>query len=322
MGRTRTLIAAFAAVVALTLLAVRAEARRATVSAEGHAVIVGGNRAVARSQAINGALRAAVGQVAGTLGAPGDGDDSVTDRAVYNRAAAFVPRSTVVSEDVDGNIFQVQISADVDVDALKVAVGERRGVGGGAVRAGGGGGEKLDGKRVLILATEQLGPHRVFGWTDLVWTPGVIKTKTTVVREVNEMGGIEATLSDVFGGAGFSVIDPQVLRGKLAPKPAFEMLDLSNGAATQIAQKSDADYVVIAKGTAQLAYHPDLAGAGMQSGQGNVVARLVRVRDGKVVGSTTQHAAEVHIDADTARLNAINSAARLAAETLTRKLSD
>jgi hypothetical protein len=321
MGRTRTLIAAFAAVMAFTLLAVRAEARRATVSAEGHAVIVGGNRAVARSQAIASALRAAVGQVAGTLGAPGDGDDSATNHAVYDRAAAFVPRSSVVSEDVDGNIFQVQISADVDVDALRVAIGERRG-GGGAVRAAGGGGERLDGKRVLILATEQLGPHRVFGWTDLVWTPGVIKTKTTVVREVNEMGGIEATLSDVFGGAGFSVIDPQVLRGKLAPKPAFEMLDLSNGAATQIAQKSDADYVVIAKGTAQLAYHPDLAGAGMQSGQGNVVARLVRVRDGKVVGSTTQHAAEVHIDADTARLNAINSAARLAAETLTRKLSD
>ncbi len=322
MRRTRTLISAFIAVVALTLLAVRAEARRATVSAEGHAVIVGGNRAVARSQAIAGALRAAVAQVAGTLGAAGDGDDSATDHAVYDRAAAFVPRSTVVSEDVDGNIFQVQISADVDVDALKAALGDRRSPAAARATIGGSAGERLDGKRVLILATEQLGPQRVFGWTDLVWTPGVIKTKTTVVREVNEMGGIEATVAEVFGGAGFHVVDPQVLRGRLAPKPAFELLDLSNGAAQQIAQKSDADYVVIAKGTAQLAYHADLAGAGMQSGQGNVVARLVRVRDGKVVAATTQHAAEVHIDADTARLNAINSAARLAAETLTRKLSD
>ena len=321
MGRTRTLISAFVAVVAFTLLAVRAEARRATVAAEGHAVVVRGNRAVARSQAIAGALRAAVGQVAGTIGAPADGDDAATDHAVYDRAAAFVPRSTVVSEDVDGNILQVQISADVDVDALRAAVGERRG-GAAAQRGAGGGGERLDGKRVLILATEQLGPQRVFGWTDLVWTPDVIRTKTTVVREVTEMGGIEATLAEVFGGAGFHVVDPQVLRGKLAPRPAFEMLDLSAGEARSIAQKSDADYVVIAKGTAQLAYHADLAGAGMQSGQGNVVARLVRTRDGKVVGSTTQHAAEVHIDADTARLNAINSAARLAAETLTRKLSD
>jgi|SRR6185312_169096 len=322
MGRTRTLTAAFVGVVALSLLAVRAEARRTTVSAEGHAVIVAGNRAVARSQAIASALRSAVGQVAGGIGAPGEGDDNATDHAVYDRAAAFVPRSTVVSEDVDGNILQVQISADVDVDALKAAVGERRAAGGSGARAGGGGGEPLDGKRVLVLATEQLGPHRVFGWTDVVWTPGVIRTKTTVVREVNEMGGIEATVAEVFGGAGFHVVDPQVLRGKLAPKPAFEMLDLSAGEARQIAQRGDADYVVIAKGTAQLAYHADLAGSGMQSGQGNVVARLVRVRDGKVVASTTQHAAEVHIDADTARLNAINSAARLAAEALTRKLSD
>jgi flagellar assembly FlgT-like protein len=309
-------------VVLLGFVALRADARRTTVAAEGRAVIVGGNKQVARSQAIASALRAAVGQVALGLGAAGDGDDLGTDHAVYERAAAFVPRSSVVGEDVDGNIYNVQISADVDLDALKAALGDRRASAAARAHVGGNAGEPLDGKRVLVLATEQLGPHRVFGWTDVVWTPGVLSTKTTVVREVNEMGGIEATVAEVFGGAGFHVVDPAVLRGKLTPKPAFEVLDLSSGEARQIAQKSDADYVVIAKGTAQLAYHADLAGAGMQSGQGNVVARLVRVRDGKVVGSTTQHAAEVHIDADTARLNAINSAARLAAETLTRKLSD
>jgi hypothetical protein len=180
--------------------------------------------------------------------------------------------------------------------------------------------EGQGGRRVLILATEQLGPHRVFGWTDLVWGPGVIHTKTTVVREVTEMGGVEAALAEGFSGAGFDVIDPQVLRGKLSPRPAFEVLDLSLGQAEAIAKRSDADFVVIAKGTAQLAYHASLGGQ-MQSGQGNVVARLVRVRDGKVVASTTQHAAQVHIDADTARLNAIDEAARMAAEALTRKLN-
>jgi len=303
MRPARALVAAFAAVAVLTAIAMRAEARRATVSAEGRAVIVGGNRAVARSQAIAAALRAAVGQVAGSLGGASDCDDSATDHAVYDRAAAFVPRSAVLSEDVDGNILQVQISAYIDVDALSADL--RRGSR-PPTAASRQSGERLDGRRVLVLATEQLGPHRVFGWTDLVWTPGVIKTKTTVVREVNEMGGIEATLSEVLGGAGFHVVDPAVLRGKLAPKPAFELVDLSAGEARQIAQKSDADYVVIAKGTAQLAYHAELAAGGMQSGQGNVVARLIRVRDGKVVASTTQHAAEVHLDADTARLNAIN----------------
>src|SRR5262249_24828092 len=208
-----------------------------------------------------------------SLGAAGEGSDSATDHSVYERAAAFVPSSQVVSEDLDGNVLEVQISADVDVEALKIAIGDRRGRQATVESRQGGNGERLDGKRVLILATEQLGPHRVFGWTDLVWTPGMIKTKTTVVREVNEMGGIGATVAEVFGTAGFKVIDPAVLRGKLAPKPAFEELDLSAGEARQIAQKSDADYVVVAKGTAQLAYHAELAAADMKSGQGNVVAR-------------------------------------------------
>ena len=52
------------------------------------------------------------------------GTDPYSD-AVYDRAAAFVPRSTIVSEDIDGNILQVQISADVDVDALRAAIGPR-----------------------------------------------------------------------------------------------------------------------------------------------------------------------------------------------------
>src|SRR5512147_750091 len=105
MGRTRTLIAALTAVTAFTLLAVRAEARRTTVAAEGRSVIVGGNRPVARAQAIASALRAAVGQAAASLGGAAEGDDTATDARVYGRAPEFVPRSTVVSEDVDGNIY-------------------------------------------------------------------------------------------------------------------------------------------------------------------------------------------------------------------------
>ena len=44
------------------------------------------------------------------------------------------------------------------------------------------------------------------------------------------------------------------------------------------------------------------------------------MRDGRVMGSTTQHAASVHIDADTARLQAIDEAAKLAASELAKKI--
>jgi hypothetical protein len=310
----------FAGCLGLLLSSTIALGRHTTVTAQGRGVVAQGGTKLARAQAISQALKDAVGQVARSLGGPGEGDDSTVDHAVYDRAAAFVPSSRVVNEDVDGTILTIEASVEVDTDALKAALGGRRGpaVAGKGGRSGGSG---VSGKRVLILATEQLGPHQIFGWTDLVWTPHSLSTHTTAYRVVNEMGGIEATLSEGFANAGFSVVDPHVLRGKLTPKPAFESLDLSTGAGQQIAQKSDADLVIIAKGVAQLAYHEAIAEGGMKSGQGNVVARLVRVKDGKVLASTTQHAAQVHIDADTARLNALNEAARLAADALTKKLN-
>src|SRR6267142_2034129 len=102
-------------------------------------VLVGLVVAAARVEA----RRAAVGQVAASVGAAAEGDDGATDHAVYDRAAMFVPRSQVVSEDVDGNVFEVQISADVDVDAIKAAIGDRRTTAAARAKVGGsaGGGE-------------------------------------------------------------------------------------------------------------------------------------------------------------------------------------
>lgn len=292
---------------------VAAAGRPTTVTAEGHAVLTG-TRGQALAMARVSALKDAVAHVVRQLGGPAEGEDDAIDREIYGNPVAFVSRSSVTSDELDGTILNVRASVDVDTDAVGKALGSKRSAKKGG-RAHG-----SDGKRVLVLATEQLGPNRLYGWTDLVWQPGMLTTHTHVIREVTEMGGIEAALSDGISNAGYEVIDPHVLRGRLAPKPAFEALDLSNGLALEVAQKSDADFVIIAKGTAQLAYHATIAEGGMKSGQGNVVARLVRVRDGRVMASTTQHAAAVHIDADTARLQAIDEAARLAADALTKSL--
>jgi hypothetical protein len=315
-------------VAVVALVASNAHAKRTSVTAKGQAVIAGGNKALARANAINSALRHAVEQAAQSIGGPAEGDDSAVDKAVYQRAAAFVPRSTVVNEDVDGTVMEVEVTVDVDLEALQTALGGKRGS--AVVRTRSTGGDGPTGKRVLILATEQLGPHQVFGWTDYVWGASFShhganvygSSHTTMVKVNNEMGGIEAVMADGFSGAGFNVIDVNVLKGKLAPKPAMEMLDLSPAAGRSIAEKSDADLVVIVKGVAQTVYHETMAQAGMHSGQANVVARLVRVRDGKVLASSTQHAAQIHIDVDTARLNALNEAARMAAQELTRKLDN
>jgi hypothetical protein len=313
------------AVVALT--ASNAEARRTTVTAKGQSVVAG-NKAMARANAINAALRHAVEQAAQSLGGPAEGDDSAIDKAVYARAAAFVPHSTVNDESIDGTVMEVEVTADIDLEGLQTALGGKRGS--AVVRTRASGGDGPTGKRVLILATEQLGPHQVFGWTDYVWSASVGhhgasfagSSHTTMVKVNTEMGGIEAVMADGFSGAGFSVIDVNVLKGKLAPKAAMEVLDLSPAASRSIADKADADLVVVVKGVAKDAYHETIAASGMHSGQANVVARLIRVRDGKVLASSTQHAAQIHIDLDTARLNALNEAARMAAQELTRKIDN
>jgi hypothetical protein len=317
-----------ALVVAVVAFASNAEARRTTVTAHGQSVIAGGNRAMARANAINAALRHAVEQAAQSIGGPAEGDDSAIDKAVYQRAAAFVPKSSVNDESVDGTILEVEVTADIDLEGLQTAIGGKRGA--ATVRTRATASDGPTGKRVLILATEQLGPHQVFGWTDYVWSASYGhhgasfsgSSHTTMVKVNTEMGGIEAVMGDAFSGAGYSVIDVNVLKGKLAPKAAMEVLDLSPSAGRSIADKADADLVVIVKGVAKDAYHETIAESGMHSGQANVVARLVRVRDGKVLGASTQHAAQIHIDLDTARLNALNEAAKMAAQELTRKLDN
>lgn len=302
------------AVASILAVAAPALARNRQVAASGQAVVAG-PPAQARANAVHSALKRAVEEVAVSLGAPREGESGPLDRALYDRAYAFVRGSVVTNENVDGTIMTVDVNADVDADSVQQAMAQA-GVQAGARRRAASPSESAGGKRVLVLATEQLGPHQIFGWTDVVWGPGGLATKTTAFRVDSSMGSMESTFADGLSGAGFDVIDPHVLRGHLAPRPALEVLDLSAGEARQIAQKSDADLVVVAKGVAMIG-----AGVGeMVSGQANVVARLIRIRDGKVLASTTQHAAQVHIDSNTARLSALDAATRQAADELVKKL--
>src|SRR5262245_51375479 len=116
-----------AALLVVALCAVRAEARRSPFVSQGQAVIAGGNCALARSQSIQVALRPALAQALATLGGPSEGEDVGVDKTSYARAAAFVPASTVVNEAVDGNVLEVELNVEVDLEALRIALGGRKG---------------------------------------------------------------------------------------------------------------------------------------------------------------------------------------------------
>jgi hypothetical protein len=278
---------------------------------EGSAVVVGGDKNAAIEKAtVSGEVHA----VAEALKKIGGSPDEA--QALVDEHCAELIKSSQVSHDImDGNILTVRVTATIDLAALK-----RLASASGAVPAK----AQLTGKKVLILATEQLGPHDIVGWTDYAFSIGPgsasASSKTHLLQLVDESGSLEASISSAFAEAGFEVIDPKVLRGRLQ-KPGLEVVDLTAPQAQAIAEKGDADLVIIAKGRADLMYHPALAEAGMQSGSGNVVARVIRVKDGKVLSTSTQQAAKVHLDIQTARILALNEAAKLASAELLRKLT-
>lgn len=176
----------------------------------------------------------------------------------------------------------------------------------------------LGSKRVLLLITELNGTQVVRAWTDGVWSLAGGSAHTTVVRQVNELGVLESTLSDKLTENGFNVVDANVLKGRMAPPARFEAV-LGNDDAREVALHSCADLVMVVKGEAHVMQAPVVAGSGMLSGQANVTARLIRVSDGTVIASTTEHAAQVHIDGETARTNALDAAAKMVAAKITAK---
>ena len=301
----------------LSIVSTVAQARPVSVTAHGEAIVVKNQRAQAEQAAVDRALHEAVTQMVQSLGGPAEGEDAAVDAAIFARIDPFIVSHRIASQNSDGNVLEVEVAVEINRDALSAALGKHK-------RSS----AKQGQRRVLILATEQLAPDEIFGWTDYVFGAHVgpngvsVKesSKTKMFKAHRETGGVEATMSGGFTSAGFRVVDLDTLRGKLAPKPAVEVLDLSAPQARSIANKADADFVVVVKGVAQTVRHEMVSQAGMHSGQANVVARFIRVRDGRVMASSTQHAAQVHIDLETAKLNALNEAARLATVELTQKI--
>jgi len=160
------------------------------------------------------------------------------------------------------------------------------------------------GRTVLILASEQLGPDQIIRWTDLIWTPGQVSTKTTTMVAHRESGVVAATLASALRARGMKVIDPAVLRGKLKKERDYEIEDLASDAAATVARKADAELVLIVRASVKLAYNRQLADGDMTSAQATIVARLVETATGEVLAAATSHAARIHIDPDTARSQA------------------
>jgi hypothetical protein len=257
-----------------------------TITAEGVGAVFGNDRAIARDQAIQDALRKAVEQAVGTLVSSEtmvQNFQTLNDR-IYTQTQGYIQKYRVLSETPGSNVHTVTIQATVaigdlekDLQALGFLLGQ------------------VGKPRIMILVAEQqIGRDSLNYW----WGPGRGAQANLNVAE--------NTIMDRFREKGFDIVDPQAQAGSIKVPPALQVADLSNQNAITLGKQVDAEIVIIGKALARSV--GSIAGTSMKSVQANISMRAIQIDNARVLSSGNQNAAAVHIDEVTGGAEAIKKA--------------
>ena len=257
-----------------------------TITAEGVGAVFGNDRAIARDQAIQDALRKAVEQAVGTLVSSEtmvQNFQTLNDR-IYTQTQGYIQKYRVLSETPGSNVHTVTIQATVaigdlekDLQALGFLLGQ------------------VGKPRIMILVAEQqIGRDSLNYW----WGPGRGAQANLNVAE--------NTIMDRFREKGFDIVDPQAQAGSIKVPPALQVADLSNQNAITLGKQVDAEIVIIGKALARSV--GSIAGTSMKSVQANISMRAIQIDNARVLSSGNENAAAVHIDEVTGGAEAIKKA--------------
>ncbi len=262
-------------------------------TAEGVAVIVDNNTALARDQAVKDALRMVVEQAVGTIVSSEtvvQNYEVLQDR-IYSKTQGYIRNYNIINENPAGNLYRVTIQATVangdlknDLMALGLLIARK------------------NMPRVIIMVAEQNVDmddytywwHVVAGHADLTIT--------------------ENTLMEKLAEKGFNIVDHSVKAKSLQISNAYKIESLTNDAIKTIGNLYDAEVVIYGKALSKLA--GSVMGSSMKSAQADVSLRAVNTDNGQVIASSTNHAAAVH----PSEVNAGTEALKQAAEGIAEKL--
>ena len=262
-------------------------------SAEGVGVIIDDNTATARDQAIQDALRLVVEQAAGTMVSSETlvQNYEVLRDQIYSQSQGYIRRYEVTDESIQGNLYKVTIQATVaagnlqnDIQALGLLMSRKQM------------------PRVMIMVAEQnVGMHYYSYW----WG---IKAGTA------DLSITENVLMEKLAGKGFHVVDHAMASKTLEIKAPYKIESLSNDAVRDIGKVYDAEIVIYGKALSKLA--GSVLGSSMKSAQADVSLRVVNTDTGRVIASSTHHAAAVHPNEVTAGAEALKIATDAIADQL------
>jgi len=146
------------------------------------------------------------------------------------------------------------------------------------------------GPKIILLISEQNieGPQRAW------WASEI------------DLSTIEAKLAQNLITQGYSVLEPSNLSRVIKQDSAFRLLDISEAKSVKLGNLSRADYVVLGKAVASAG--GNVPQSTLRSCFANVSAKLIRVKDGKVVAYLDASGNSAHMDVITGGREALGNA--------------
>ncbi|MGE5197868.1 MAG: hypothetical protein ACM3IL_05115 [Deltaproteobacteria bacterium] len=157
--------------------------------------------------------------------------------------------------------------------------------------------------KIILLISEQNieGPQHA-------WWASEIDLSTT-----------ESYLAQKLIEQGYEVLEPSALSNTIKQDKAFRILNLSESESVKLGNLSRADYVVLGKAIASAG--GTVPQSNMRSCFANITAKLIRVKDGKVVAYLDSAGNSAHMDVVTGGREALASAAAALSAKLTGALA-
>ncbi len=257
-----------------------------TLTADGVGVVLGGDRAIARDNAINDALRKAVEQAVGTMVSSEtlvQNFQTLNDR-IYTQTQGYIQNYKVLTETSDGKLYQVTIQAAVamgdlqkDLQAIGMLLGQ------------------VGRPRIMILVAEQnVGSQHYSYWWGRPAT-GIADLTVT-----------ENTIMSIFQEKGFDFVDPNSQVKNLKITPALQVAELKDQDAVALGKQADAEVVIVGKALAKSI--GAVSGTSMKSVQANISLRAIQTDNGRILSSGAENAAAVHIDEVTGGVESLKKA--------------
>ncbi|MBN2011004.1 flagellar assembly protein T N-terminal domain-containing protein [candidate division KSB1 bacterium] len=272
-----------------------AQAPTLEFTAKGMATVFGGDKGLARDQALDDALRKAVEQGLGTFVQSEtivENYQVVSDN-ILSWSDGYVKNYNVISEGMtDETTYEVTIKALLEMSSMQQDWDSVQSLL-----------TKMHNPRVLIIMDEQ----------------NIGESYDQYHFLSVDMTIAEATMINKFLEKGFEVVDAATMRQNIERDQAAAALAGNAQAAASIAKFFGAEVIITGKAVAKVATGVNLGG--MKSCQANLTARVIKADIASIIATSSTHAAYPHIDEVTGGTKAIEKAANQMSDDLIQKIT-